>query len=140
MFSSADSTALINAVFNIKEMISPTYFKYALDVCCIVSVILSLFAILKVLMINSSLKQQKKYKIFVACCSDYLKKINQSYTPSDTHEKIKKTITTFKNELPFYFFLKKYSLNKSLKLTQSNQCDYKLLLENLKTDFQKDLL
>lgn len=140
MFSSADSTALFNAIFDIKNLISPNYFKYALDICCIVSVVLSFFAILKVQMVNFSLKQQKKYKNFVRSCTDYLKKLEQSYLPSDLNEKIKNTLETFRNELPFYFFFKRHRLKKGLKQIQSNQCDKKLLLENLKTDFQKDLL
>lgn len=140
MFSSADSTALFNAIFDIKNLISPNYFKYALDVCCIVSVVLSFFAILKVQMINSSLKQQKKYKNFEKSCNDYLNKLDQNYTPSDLNEKIKNTLETFRNELPFYFFFKRHRLKKSLKQIQSSKCDRILLLKNLKTDFQKDIL
>lgn len=140
MFSSADSTALFNAIFDIKNLISPNYFKYALDICCIVSVVLSFFAILKIQMINFSLKQQKKYTNFVNSCTGYLKKLDQNYPPSDLNEKIKNTLETFRNELPFYFFFKKRRLKKSIKQIQSSQCDRKLLLKNLKTDFQKDLL
>ena len=140
MFSSADSTALFNAIFDIKNLISPNYFKYALDICCIVSVVLSFFAILKIQMINFSLKQQKKYTNLVNSCTGYLKKLDQNYPPSDLNEKIKNTLETFRNELPFYFFFKKRRLKKSIKQIQSSQCDRKLLLKNLKTDFQKDLL
>lgn len=140
MFSSEDSTALFNAIFDIKNLISPNYFKYALDICCIVSVVLSFFAILKIQMINFSLKQQKKYTNFVNSCTGYLKKLDQNYPPSDLNEKIKNTLETFRNELPFYFFFKKRRLKKSIKQIQSSQCDRKLLLKNLKTDFQKDLL
>ena len=140
MFNSADSTFLVNAISDIKDLVSPGVLKYTLDICCLLSVALSIFAILKIQMINSTIKKQKKHQLFIRHCSEHLKSLNQNYPPSDIDDRIVKTIETFLNDLPFYFLLKKRRLKKGLKQLQSPQCDKKLLLESLQTDFQKDLL
>lgn len=128
--------SLTASVADIKEYVQPDWVKSALDVICILSFVLSAYAMLQVVWLEYKIKWQRKVKKFVSQCEIHKATLKQNTIPSDIDKKIKDTLNTFLDDIPKIHLIKRYSLKKKIKLLDKKDCDKILLLNNTMIEFK----